>query len=109
MITIELQLYQALFGFNKTITHLDGRILHINYIGKTDYNTTRKICSEGLLPLHSDNNIKGDLYITFIYKLPSIKNELKLNVLTLLQDKDEIEKEENILKMTNLIKYKLID
>jgi DnaJ-class molecular chaperone len=103
LINIELKLYQALLGFNKLITHLDGKKLNISYIGKTEYGTIRIIENFGMQTLNSSN--KGDLIINFIYILPNIQNELKLQVKTLLQDKDEInnENELNKLDITKII------
>ena len=103
LINIELKLYQALLGFNKLITHLDGKKINISYIGKTEYGTIRIIENFGMQTLNSSN--KGDLIINFIYILPSIQNELKLQVKTLLQDKDEInnENELNKLDITKII------
>jgi DnaJ family protein A protein 2 len=69
-ITIDLKLYQSLFGFEKSIIHLDGRKLYINCSTKTDFNTIRKIQGDGFRDLNI--NIKGDLYIKFNIILPNI-------------------------------------
>lgn len=71
-VDIDLKLYQALFGFNKIITHLDGRKLHISSSSKTDVNTIRKITNEGMISLQTGQ--KGDLYIRFTMKLPNFTN-----------------------------------
>lgn len=99
-ITIELKLYQALFGFTKIITHLDNRNLIISYIGKTDYNTIRKIPNEGMKIINS--NRKGDLYIKFIFTLPNIedmnlKSQLKNPLYAI--DNSEVLNELNINKL----------
>ena len=70
-VEIELSLYEALFGFTRLIHHLDGRILHVKYKGKTDYGTYRKLKGEGLPDL-KNNNIYGNLYIHFTFLLPNI-------------------------------------
>jgi len=103
-ITIELKLYQALFGFNKIINHLDGRKLHINHSGKTEFNCTRKIVGEGLKK-------KGDIYIKFIYTLPNISSESKKLLKPILQgiDKHEVQSENVILKIPDLVTTKLAD
>ena len=70
--TVELSLYQAMCGFDKIITHLDGRKLHISSNGHTDYNFIRRIHDEGMYCL--DNPTKGNLYIIFTVKIPNIKH-----------------------------------
>jgi hypothetical protein len=45
---IELKLYQAIFGFDKVINHLDNRKLHISFNGKTDHNNIKRIPGEGM-------------------------------------------------------------
>jgi DnaJ-class molecular chaperone len=105
-VEVELQLYQALFGYNKIITHLDGRKLHLSTMGKTDFNAYRKIADEGMKNL---NNRKGNMYIKFNIVLPNISplpNETKNQLKLMLQsfDKDEINNETQISKMSNLVK-----
>jgi DnaJ family protein A protein 2 len=85
-IDVDLKLYQALFGFNKLITHLDGRKLVISSSTKTEYNTIYKISGEGMKSLQT--GIKGDLYIRFTVSLPNITNlpnENKTLLKTILQ------------------------
>jgi DnaJ family protein A protein 2 len=105
-VDVELKLYQALFGFDKTITHLDGRKLHISCSGKTDFNMFRKINGEGMRNL---KNTKGDLYIKFNIILPnftSLPADTKTQLKTLLQsfDKNEVQNEGQISKTPNLTK-----
>jgi DnaJ-class molecular chaperone len=105
-IELELKLYQALFGFNKVITHLDGRKLQVTHTGKTDFNMIRKIDNEGL---PNQEGKKGDLYIKFIVSLPNIdnlSNDTKSQFKGILQslDKSEVLNETSILKNQNLIK-----
>ncbi len=72
IIDIELKLFQALFGFEKIIEHLDKRKLHISHTGKTENNQSRKINGEGIKSIESGE--KGDLIVNFTYKLPDITN-----------------------------------
>jgi DnaJ family protein A protein 2 len=113
-INIELKLYQALFGFDKIITHLDGRKLHISSSSKTDYNTVRKIKGEGLKSLQNDQ--KGDLYIKFSISLPNLTGlpiETKAQFKMILQnfEKTENKKEQELQtnNETNLVKTILND
>jgi len=88
-INIELTLFQALFGFDKMITHLDGRNIYLSYKSKTDYNTIRKIPGEGMKTI---NNLKGNLYVKLTFILPDITfipNELKSQLKIVLQDNIE--------------------
>jgi DnaJ-class molecular chaperone len=100
-INIELKLYQAIYGFEKIIKHLDNRELHISYNGKTEFGTIKKIPNEGMKILKNDSlNNKGDLYIKFTFKLPSIDNiEMSSKLLYLLKILDQEESNnETIIK-----------
>jgi len=109
-IDMELKLYQALFGFDKLINHLDGRKLHISCSGKTEINSTRKIIGEGFKKLNVPQK-KGDLYIKFKITLPNLPLEIKNQLKPILQnfDKQESQNESSILKMSNLTKITMND
>jgi DnaJ-class molecular chaperone len=106
-----LKLYQALFGFDKIITHLDGRKLHISSSSKTDVNMFRKIGGEGMKSL---NNTKGDMFIRFTMVLPNLTNlplDTKNNIKNVLQtfDKNEVSIENNVKTAQNLVKTVVSD
>lgn len=110
--TMELKLYQALFGFDKVIDFLDNTKLHISCCGKTDFNQKRKLINYGMKSLNS--NKKGNLYITFTINLPNFnslpsdtKNQLK-NILQTF-DKKEAQNEKDIINDETLIKTMLLD
>lgn len=105
-IEIELKLYQALCGFDKVIKYLDNTKLHISSCGKTDYNTTRKLVGYGM----KKNNFleKGDLYINFTFRLPSINSPQLKSVLEKF-NKEEVELEKEILNDTTLVHTLLLD
>lgn len=109
-IEIDLKLYQALFGFDKIITHLDGRKIHISCSGKTDFNSCRKIIGEGMKKINSPQK-KGDLYIRFKFILPQIPTEIKNQLKSILQniDKQEVQNETNIHKINDLTKVIMND
>jgi DnaJ family protein A protein 2 len=111
-VDIDLKLYQSLFGFDKIITHLDGRQLHISSSSKSDFNMIRKISNEGMKQLNSNN--KGDMYIRFHMTVPNFSNlptDMKQQLKSLLQsfDKMEVSQENQITKMPNLVKTILTD
>jgi DnaJ-class molecular chaperone len=106
LVEIELKLYQALFGFDKILTHLDGRKLHLHHTGKTNYQTIRRIGGEGMLDLRSKQN--GDLIIKFNIDLPTITNETLTKALILV-DKNESVIEKNIQTEENLVKTIMMD
>ena len=108
-IIVELKLYQALFGFDKEITHLDGRKLYISYKNKITHNTFKKIQGEGMKLINSDK--KGDLYIKFNIVLPEINEEDKEKAHKMLRllDKNEVINEINLLKNPSLNKVNLHD
>lgn len=100
-ITINLKLYQSLFGFDKTFNHLDGRNLYISCSSKTDFNTIRKISGEGMKDLNRED-IKGDLYVKFNIVLPSVggvENYVKKVIQSL--DEDEFNKENKLKNEKN--------
>jgi DnaJ family protein A protein 2 len=106
-IDINLELYQALFGFNKLITHLDSKKLLISCSSKTEYNTVRKITGYGMKSLQTGT--KGDLYIRFTITLPNLtllSNEAKTQLKTILQSPytSDIAIEEQIPYIDNTIK-----
>jgi DnaJ-class molecular chaperone len=109
-IEVELKLYQALFGFDKIINQLDNRVLHISCTGKTEFNIMRKIVGEGMKKLNQQNK-KGDLYINFKVILPNLSLELKNQLKPILQsvEKQEVQIESSITKMTNLTKTVMTD
>ena len=111
-ITVELKLFQALYGFEKIIDHLDKRKLHISHSGKTDFDSVRKIVGEGMHILNGSGG-KGDLYIKFSINLPSINNNdisSKLQYLLKKIDNEE-SNNETIIKnsKTNYVKTSLIN
>ena len=105
-VVLELKLYQALFGFDKMLTHLDGRKLHLHHTGKTDFGTMRRISGEGMKDLRS--GMKGDLVIKFNVNLPDITNDTLIKALTLI-DKVESQNEKNMLKEADLVKTMMLD
>jgi len=106
LVEVELKLFQALFGFDKVITHLDGRRLHLHHTGKTNYGTVRKINEEGMMDLRSKR--KGDLIIKFNIDLPTITNETLTKALVLI-DKAESTNEKAIQTEENLVKTIMLD
>jgi len=99
IIEMEIKLYQSLLGFTKIVKHLDSRILEINNFDVIKDGDVKVIPNEGMNNLNGYQ--KGDLYIKFKVKYPSLnklKNEEK-DVLKVLLAKDEIKeltKEEDI-------------
>ena len=113
-INIDINLYQALFGFHKIIKHLDNRDIYITTTTITNFNTIKKIQNEGMKNINQKN--KGDLYIKFNIILPN-KKLLDLNpefkehfkrLLSIL-DQDEMKLENTIINTPNLNKFDLLD
>ena len=110
-VDIELKLYQVLFGFDKVLTHLDGRKLHISCPNVSDFNQVRIINNEGL-KINESN--KGNLYVRFSYKLPPLQLlplETKQQLRQIFRKIENIELDdiETITKEDNLIKSSLDD
>ena len=103
LIEINLKLYQAIFGFDKIIEHLDKRKLHISHNSKTEFNTIKKIIGEGMHVINSSD--KGDLYVKFNIIMPDItNNEIsnKLQYLLKTLDNDESNAETIIKNSKNI-------
>jgi DnaJ family protein A protein 2 len=105
-VDLDIKLYQALFGFDKILTHMDGRNLHLSCSGPTDFKMIRKINNEGM---KLSNNTNGDLYIRFNIILPNfsvLPPDTKLQLKSLLQsfEKAEVQKEQQTIKTPNLSK-----
>ena len=112
-VNVNLKLFQALFGFDKTIKHLDGRELHISCSCFTDVHKVRKILSEGMKSDTFGGN-KGILYIKFIIEFESIEQlskEDKHHLRKILEsiNSDEVHKEHEIKNKKDLVKTILHD
>lgn len=70
----ELNLKEALLGYNKKITHLDKREFYIESNKPTQPFSVRKIDKEGM-PQHKFPSNKGDLYVQFNVRLPDRLSE----------------------------------
>lgn len=66
---INLNLKEALLGYSKKITHLDGREFYVEKSDPTHPYATRKIDAEGM-PVHNYPSHKGDLILKFMVRLP---------------------------------------
>ena len=71
---MELNLKEALFGYNKKITHMDGREFYIESNKVTQPEEERVITGEGM-PVHKFPSQKGDLHIRFHVVLPKTLNK----------------------------------
>ena len=77
---IEINLKEALLGYNKKITHLDRREFYIQSHDVTQPFHVRKIDNEGM-PVHKFPSQKGDLYLQFIVKLPKSLTQDEKNLI----------------------------
>lgn len=97
---VNLELYQAILGFNKLITHLDGKILNISSDKVTKHDSTKRIIGRGMKNL--ENGKTGDLIIKFKIKYPDTSkldsNEISALKNILTKDcKNEVLLEKEIL------------
>lgn len=81
--TMDLTLSEALCGFTKVITHLDGRTLRVKVApGEvTPHQNVKMINNEGM-PYHGSPFTKGRLFLVFSVKFPK---KLPLNIVEALQ------------------------
>ncbi|CUG88240.1 DNA-J protein, putative [Bodo saltans] len=68
--TVKLTMREALLGFTKDITHMDGRTIDVSRTGVTQFDTVVRIQGEGM-PKHNTPSFKGDLYVTYQFELPT--------------------------------------
>lgn len=102
---VDLKLFQAIYGFDKVITHLDNRKLHISHVGKTEHDNIRKIVGEGMGMINS-NGRKGDLIIKFNVVLPNLSNqEMSNKLLYLLKTLDNEESNNEVIIKNSKDKY----
>ncbi|RNF18332.1 heat shock protein DnaJ [Trypanosoma conorhini] len=69
-VTVTLTLKEALLGFSKTITHLDGHLVQLKASQVTQHGERRKISGEGM-PKHHVPSERGDLHVIYEVELPS--------------------------------------
>lgn len=96
---VNLKLYQALFGFDKILKHLNNDLLHISSSSSTADKSRKKISGKGMRNLK--NGKYGDLFIEFNIEYPNISNfnEEEINNLKKILSKDdkiELDTEESI-------------
>jgi DnaJ-class molecular chaperone len=65
---VELTLHEALFGFTKTLTLIDGSTMELTSSDKTDCYTVKCFPHKGI---HRD----GNLYVMYVFTLPSLKKD----------------------------------
>ncbi|KAG5502842.1 hypothetical protein JKF63_04611 [Porcisia hertigi] len=71
---VSISLKEALLGFKKTLTHLDGHEVVLVRDGVTQYAQRVRIVGEGM-PRHHVPSERGDLYITYNVVLPAALSE----------------------------------
>ena len=71
---MDISLRDALLGFSKTITHMDGHTVEIKREKITRPFYVKKIKGEGM-PVHQFPSEFGDLLVKFIVKMPSTLTE----------------------------------
>lgn len=77
---VKLSLREALIGFKKTITHLDGHKVKLNKLGVTNPMDVQKVKGEGM-PKHMYSSEFGDLYVTYIVEFPEkLTDEQKTSI-----------------------------
>lgn len=68
-----ISLKEALIGFRRTVTQLDGREVVIEHKGITRPGEVRQIKDEGM-PIHGTPSLFGNLHVTFTVDFPSHLN-----------------------------------
>lgn len=99
IVQINLELYQALFGFDKIIKHLDGEMLHISSSSKIVDGSTKIIKGKGMPDLRTKQI--GDMIINFKINYPnvgsfSVDEKETLKKLLSKDNKTELDIEEKI-------------
>jgi DnaJ-related protein SCJ1 len=68
-VNVTISLKEALLGFERTISHLDGHKVVVERTGVTQYAQRVRIAGEGM-PRHHVPSEHGDLYVTYNVELP---------------------------------------
>jgi DnaJ-class molecular chaperone len=68
---------EALLGFEKTISHLDGHKVKLSKTGVTNPGEKQKIIGEGM-PHHQFGSEFGDLFVTYEVEFPKDLNDSHL-------------------------------
>eukprot|EP00808_Paulinella_micropora_P021578 g19904.t1 len=68
--TMHISLLEALTGFEKQVSHLDGHIVTIKSDPITKPGFVRTLAKEGM-PKHNYPSEKGSLHVTFVVDFPS--------------------------------------
>jgi|688.fasta_scaffold848691_1 DnaJ-class molecular chaperone len=66
---VEITLKEALLGYSKRITHLDGHVVQIDFTGVTQPESVRIVPGEGM-PHLDVTSTTGDMHVKFSVKLP---------------------------------------
>ncbi|ORC85727.1 heat shock protein DnaJ [Trypanosoma theileri] len=69
--TVTLTLKEALLGFERRLTHLDGHVVELTATGVTQHGDRQIIEGEGM-PKHHVPSEKGNLYVIYHVELPSL-------------------------------------
>ena len=65
-----ITLAEALVGFSRSFTHLDGRPVTLSQTGVTRPGEVLRVAGEGM-PVRGSAGRKGDLYVTFTIRMPT--------------------------------------
>lgn len=88
---VPLTLYQALFGYKKTILLPNGTSIVVQQEGRTEPNTVQCIAKEGMK--HIQSGERGSLYLLFTIVLPELRVIPECKPLLESLDPTEVEKE----------------
>ena len=104
--SLEVTLVDALVGFEKTITHLDGRSILVKHDIVTYNGRTLTIKGEGLpiVPEYEKEKSRkgithGDLIVTFDVKLPRRLTQAQKEALQAVMDDDDIAVLEDVISL----------
>jgi DnaJ-class molecular chaperone len=68
--TVKITLKQALLGFERELTHLDGHVVYLDRTKKiTKPGEIEKIIGEGM-PIYEMSSDRGDLFVTYQVEMP---------------------------------------
>lgn len=67
---LKISLLDSLVGFRTTVTHLDGHVVDIEKKDVTYCSEVMRILGEGMPKRGAGNNVRGDLFVTFLIDFP---------------------------------------
>lgn len=106
LIEVKLTLEEALCGFEKTFTHLDGKLFKFAISDGVRHGDIYVMKGYGM-PTYNDSNKKGDLLIKVSVENTKLTSQQKLKIWSILSDEPYTEIKKSSHNLVNFSEYKM--